>query len=152
MSVTVVKSKTKTTGSQVEDLESEIAVKVTEYGKLSDERAPLDKQIKAIDKKMKPLRSELQTHVDEHVGDDEELALKSQDYIAAFGTKGNATSVTDAHSVFQMLEAIEAGLAWQIMSYGITELRKYLTPAQFDKVTNTERSKARGIKVTNIGD
>lgn len=151
MPVTIVKSKTETK-EQVEELESEIALKVTEYGKLSDQRAPLDKKIKAIDKKMKPLRSELETHVDEHTKEDEELALKSQDYIAAFGAKGNTTSVTSVQKVFQMLEAIEEGLAWQIMSFGITEMKKYLTPAQLEKVTDVKRTKARGVKVTKIGE
>jgi hypothetical protein len=125
---------------------------VNKLGDMYREMAPHEAALKPLKKSWKPLYSEVQAIVDEKNKASEEASLKTEKYVAAFTAHGNSTSISDAHKCFELLESVKKGLAWELMGFGITELRKYLTPDQFELVTATTRSTARSVTITYLDD
>jgi hypothetical protein len=125
---------------------------VNELGDLHRKMAPLQDSVKEYQKVWKPLFSDVVEKVDVDNDDDKKVSVKTDRYVAAFTEHGNTTAVTDAQAVFKMLDKVEKGLAWKLMGFGITDLRKYLTPKQFDSITETERTKARSITLTYLDE
>lgn len=125
---------------------------VNKLGDLYRVMSPMQDAIKVHQKIWKPLFSEISTLVDETTDAGKTKSLTTDKYVAAFTAHGNVTSVTDADKAFKLLEGVEKGLAWKLMGFSITELRKYLTPDQFDSITETNRTKARSVTITVLDE
>lgn len=113
---------------------------------------PLQDGVKVHQKNWKPLFSEIQTLVDETTDAGKETSVTTEKNVAAFTPHGIVTTVTDSDKAFKLLESVEKGLAWKLMGFSITELRKYLTPDQFESITEESRTKARSVTITYLDE
>ena len=113
---------------------------------------PLQDAVKIHQKDWKPLFSEVQTLVDETTDRGKEVSVTTENNVAAFTPHGIVTAVTDSAKAFKLLESVEKGLAWKLMGFSITELRKYLTPDQFESITEENRTKARSVTITYLDE
>ncbi len=160
MAVTILKKKvTKPEPEPVQEeatdeasLEEQITKKLNELGDIYLKLAPIKTKTKKLADQYKPLFEAVQDFVDIDAAPDDEVDLKTDRYAAAFGQHGNASKCTAPGKAFKMLEAVEKGLGQKLMTFGITDLKKYLTPEQVLKVVTTERSKARTLKIIKIAD
>lgn len=159
MAVTIQKNKAKAKPEQKQDevidtsemsVEDQIAVKLDELGDLYMALLPAKKNVAELQKKYKPLFEIIEDFVDEDSAPDEEVTLSTDKYAAVFSAHGNMTKVVAPGKTFKMLESIEKGLGQRLMSFPVTELRKYLTEDQFNSVTETTRSKARTVKIAEL--
>lgn len=160
MAVTITKSK-KAKPEPVQDevvdtsemsVEDQIAVKLNELGDLYMQLLPAKKSVSDLQKQYKPLFEVIEDFVDADAEADEEVTLQTDRYAAVFGAHGNMTKVVAPGKTFKMLEGIEKGLGQKLMTFSITELRKYLTEEQFNTVTETTRSKARTVKIAELDE
>ena len=160
MAVTILKKEVskpepetvETEAQDTDSLEEQIAKKLNDLGDLYLKLAPLKVKTKKITDQYKPLFEAVQDFIDVDSDPDEEVTLKTDKYAAAFGQHGNASKCSAPGKAFKMLEAVEKGLGQKLMTFGITDLKKYLTPEQVLKVVTTERSKARTVKIIKISD
>lgn len=113
---------------------------------------PLQDSVKDQQKDWKPLFSEVQTLVDETTDLGKTVSVTTKKNVAAFTAHGIVTAVTDSAKAFKLLESVEKGLAWKLMGFSITELRKYLTPDQFESITEENRTKARSVTITYLDE
>lgn len=113
---------------------------------------PMQDAVKVQQKEWKPLFSEVQTLVDETTDRGKEVSVTTENNVAAFTPHGIVTAVTDSAKAFKLLESVEKGLAWKLMGFSITELRKYLTPDQFESITEENRTKARSVTITYLDE
>lgn len=158
MAVTITKQK-KAKPEPVQDevidtsdmsIEDQIAAKLDELGDLYTQLVPAKKTVADMQKQYKPLFEVIEEYVDTNAEADEEVTLQTEKYAAVFGPHANMTKVAAPGKTFKMLESIEKGLGQKLMTFGITDLRKYLTEEQFNSVTETTRSKARTVKIAEL--
>lgn len=158
MAVTITKQK-KAKPEPVQDevvdtsdmsVEEQIAQKLDELGDLYVQLIPAKKAVAGLQKQYKPLFEVIEEFVDTDAEPDEEVTLQTDKYAAVFGAHANQTKVVAPGKTFKILESIEKGLGQKLMSFSITELRKYLTEDQFNSVTETTRSKARTVKIAEL--
>jgi hypothetical protein len=159
MAVTITKAKKAKPEVQDEvvdtsmmSIEEQIAAKLDELGDLYMEMLPAKKTVAGLQKAYKPLFEQVQDFVDQDAEADEEVSLTTERYASVFGPHGNMTEVTKPGLCFKMLEGIQKGLGQELMTYAITDLRKYLTEDQFEQVTKTTRRKARTVKFAKIDE
>ena len=160
MAVTITKQK-KAKAEPVQDavidtsdmtVEDQIAVKLDELGDLYMQLLPAKKTVSGLQKQYKPLFEVIEDFIDQDAEADEEVTLQTDKYAAVFGAHANMTKVVAPGKTFKMLESIEKGLGQKLMTFSITELRKYLTEDQFNSVTETTRSKARTVKIAELDE
>ncbi len=125
---------------------------VDKMGSIHRELNPLQESVKQRQKKWKPLFSEAQTLLDETTDADATKSVTTKHNVAAFTAHGVVTSITDADKAFKLLESVQKGLAWELMGFSITDLRKYLTPDQFESITEEKRTKARSVTITYLDE
>lgn len=131
---------------------SELKKLVDKLGDVYLVLSPAQDIVKAQKKLWTPLFSEIQTGVDETNKESANASVQTKKYLAQFTPHGNSTLLTDSHKCFEMLESVKKGLAWELMGFGIAELRSYLTPDQFDAVTTTKRTTNRSVAITCLED
>lgn len=144
MAVTIHKKQTVDVQEQVKDTLVVVEQVDTYAQNLMDinEAVEAVKGLVADNKKAFP---ELQAHLDLTTPPDKGGALAGEKFILDFKPHGNQTTVTDAAKAFQLLEKVQKGLAKELMTFSITDLRKYLTPAQLEEVSIMEPKKARQV-------
>ncbi len=154
MAVKIIKKgKAKVTQKKASKTKTSVLHKLV--NKLGDkylEMVPHQAALKPLTKEWKPLFSAVQTAVDEKNKPEDAPSVTTGKYVAAFTAHGIVTSVTDASKAFKLLEGVEKGLAWKLMGFSITELRKYLTPDQFESLTEQKRTKARSVTITYLDE
>lgn len=153
MAVTVVKDAKKAAKKLKKATKIKVAGIVEKLNALGDayiEMHPVSEKLKGLTKAWKPLFSEVQDFVDEDNARDKEVILKSDRYAATFTAHGNMAACTDAKLAYNMLNKVQKGLGIELMSFPVGELKKYLTPAQMDRVVTMTRSKARSVKVIKL--
>ncbi len=67
-----------------------------------------------------------------------------------FAAVPNKTEIVKPLKVLEILSNINEDLPAALMKWGITDLKMYLTPAEMDEVTVTERAGKRRTKITKI--
>lgn len=149
MAVTV-KKKATTKAAKTSALES-IIEQANALGALAMKLTPAKARVQKIEKEYKPLFSEVQTYVDDNNALDVEVTLKTDEYALTF-TKHPETFDVDGPAAAALLDEVEPGLAQKLMTFSVTDLRKYLTPAQFDAVTEGNHKRSRSLKVAKIDD
>jgi hypothetical protein len=155
MAVTIVKKEPVVVDEQVvldetATIEEQIEAKLNELGTLYAELVPVKKEVSDLQKQYKPLFDAVQEYVDSYSQADDEVTLATDKLAAHFSPHGLVTKVAFPGKTFRMLEAIEPGLGQKLMTFGIADLRKYLSEEQFDEVTTSERSKARTLKIVHL--
>jgi DNA replication protein DnaD len=159
MAVTIQKNKAKAKPEPKQDevidtsemsVEDQIAAKLDELGDLYMQLVPAKKAVANLQKQYKPLFEVIEEFVDTDADPDEEVTLQTEKYAAVFGAHANMTKVVAPGKTFKILESIEKGLGQKLMTFSITDLRKYLSEDQFNSVTETSRSKARTVKIAEL--
>ncbi len=128
---------------------SKMAALVDELGKVKAQISAHAKKMEPATKQAAKLEAELLTWADMMYGDDQKGVVEGEKYEVEITAKGNKTEITENEDAFNMLEAIEEGLSWALLKFGITDLKKYLTPKQFDEISITSRCSKRRVKVTD---
>ena len=123
---------------------------IDQYGSLADQIEKADAKIKPYREKLDKLMAQILEQVDKATPAEQARVLTGNTHAIEFGAKGNSTEITDKVNAGKMLEAIEKGLALKLATFSITDLRSYLTPDQFEKVTYTERSRKRRATVKKV--
>lgn len=151
MAVTVVKKSKAAKAEKTKTKTEGIIARVNDLGDLYVKMRPLEDKVTALKKEWKPLFSEIQEFVDESNEPDAEVTLKSDKYAATFTKHGKTNAVNDAKACFDILEEIQEGLGWELMTFGVTELKKYLSPMQLEKVLKENPAgRARSVKVAKL--
>lgn len=150
MAVTIKKKATAKATGKTAALES-IIEKANALGALAMKLTPAKARVQKIEKEYKPLFSTVQEYVDDNNALDAEVTLKTDEFALTF-TKHPETFDVDAAAAAELLDAVEPGLAQKLMTFSVTDLRKYLTPAQFDAVTEGNHKRSRSLKVAKIDD
>jgi len=129
--------------------------KNTEVEGLVDQLGAVSKKIVAANKRLAPLtqeygeiEKELIGYVDDHTPPTQGSVLLGAQYQAEFSANGAKTQITDTHIAFNMLDQVQDGLPWELISFSITALRKYLTPAQLEEITSVDHVIKRRCKLS----
>lgn len=134
------KSQNKTQLAEMVDQMGELSVQID---KVSEKLAPLQKQYSKV-------QAEFLDIMEDTLEADQTATIEGDEWEMTVGMKGNSSEVTENEAAFKMLDKIEKGLPWVLLKFGITELRKYLTPKQFEMVSLTTRSRKRTTKLEKL--
>lgn len=145
MPVTVLNKKAKVT-NVTKDLSQDIvspevvdefAEDALRYAKKMEKLAPLKKSVEGQEKAI------LAT-VDDVVDPETGLTLYGNKHDVVLGPKGNQTDVVDTAKAAEFL-GFE--LFIELAKLSVTDLKKYLTPDQFEKVTKVNPKRKRRVKI-----
>lgn len=81
---------------------------------------------------------------------DAKETIDGKEYRAEIGKHAITRKVADLKGVFVALENVQEGLALQLMSFKLTDLDKYLTKAQLDKLLKVDRAELRPVKFSKL--
>jgi len=142
----IVIGKKKLEQTSVEEL-SPLAQIIDRYGAESLKADKIKKKIKEETAKLKPFKAvetELQEALeDTNFKDDEDGEINGTEFVLEFGPKGTSREVSNVRQVHEMLGD---ELFYKLASVKLTDLDKYLTLPQREKVITIERTK-RSFKV-----
>ena len=120
---------------------------IDQIGELQAKLEPLEDQIQPITAEIAKLKKTVLEYTDEAYPPEEKTTLYGDEYSVEWSAKGNATDITDMEAVQEILESVEEGLFLILAKVGITDLKKYMTPKQLEKCTETVRRNARRLKL-----
>lgn len=123
---------------------------VDAIGLIQEQMKPLQEALAPLTKQYSKLNTDLLEIVDKEFAAESKTTLVGENYSAEVGAKGNSTIITDMEQAQKTLEQVEEGLFLLLAKVGITELRQYLTPKQLEKITETNRTGKRRVKVTTL--
>lgn len=135
---------------EVVDQAVELEEMVDTLGELKAKIDPLKAQLDPLVKAYNNAEAALLAIVDEEFDAAVKAEVVGTKYAVKAGPKAKATVVTDLESAATILEEIEDGLFMLLAKVGITDLRKYMTPDQFEAVTSTDRTGKRKVSVENL--
>jgi hypothetical protein len=117
---------------------------ITKKVALTDKLNALKGEVKEV----ADLEKALLAMVDENTEAAEAITLKGANgETLEVSAKGKKTTVTDKDTAVDLLEAVQEGLALEIAGFTLTNLKAYLTPAQFESITETSHVNKRSIKI-----
>lgn len=155
MTVTIVKKDVKTQSGAVHasaDLKTQIIESLC--GKVD----PLFEKKAAVDEVKKILAKANKAYTDavnDFMGDvplleippAEKMEIDGEKHIATIGAESNVRTVKDNKRVFEILNSVQEDLAFELMSFGLGQLDKYMTPEQLEEVLEQSWSGKRGVSV-----
>ncbi len=148
MSVTINKQKSKGAAKSKSATHSKISHCIDEMGELDVRISELQCSIEPLSKKYGVLQSELCELVDEQLKPEQKKTFEGEVYEADVSAKGNSTTITNMKKVFNLFKDAGDDLHFELMKFNIGDLRKYLSPKQIEKVTETERTGKRSVKIS----
>jgi hypothetical protein len=66
------------------------------------------------------------------------IELNSSDGTVAVGVEADKTIVTDVHGAFERLQSLKPGLAFDLMSFTLGNLKKYLSAVEVEQFTKVQ--------------
>ncbi len=123
-----------------------VAQVVDELGELKKRLVKAAQRMKPMEKSYSILETSVIEWVDSIKSADQGHICMGEHYAMDVTEKGNSSKVTNPEAVFKLLNKVEKGLAVKLMTFGIGDLRKYLTPTQFESMVKTERTSKRQLK------
>ncbi|MCK5788771.1 MAG: hypothetical protein KAH32_07220 [Chlamydiia bacterium] len=159
MPVQILKKKNKTTVSTKVKATKVKAKKATTHADavepLVASMAALEERIKPMLKRLAPLqksydatKAKLIKLSDEMYEPSEKGTFEFDGVVCEIGQKDNSTKITDKERAIEILQSLGEGVVLELVKFGITDLRTYLTPSEIEEVTMTSRTGKRSIKIT----
>ena len=117
-----------------------------------DKMVPLKAKLDPIIASYEKAKSEVQTIADEMYGASDKGSFQFGHLLCDIGAKANSTKITDKERAIEILQNLGDGIILELVKFGITDLRTYLTPSELEEVVITTRSGKRPIKLTIVED
>lgn len=112
--------------------------------KVAKKQAALKKALKPLTDLVASTDTSLRLTADGLVSTDSTVIFYEDNDEVLVGAKGNSTEVVDKEKI---LELLGRDNFMALVKFSITDLREYLTKAQFDECTKTARTGKRSLKV-----
>lgn len=129
---------------------SKLGVVVDKFGKQKDKLAAKQEKLKPLAKKVTDLETSILDVVDEIIPKDGTTILRGEAYEMEVKAKGIKTSITDIEKAVIYLEEVKKGLALECATFTLGVLSDYLTPEQYEEVTEKDNVNKRGTKLTKL--
>ena len=140
-------TKTKTTFVEQAIVSPEL---VDEYGTLLRKVEAAEKRLKPHKDKLLQIEGAIRNAVQEHTADGEECTVTGHKFAIDFTAMGKATEILNIKAVALAFEEVEKGLALKLAKFSIGDMREYLTPKVFAKLTKEYFKNARRKKVREL--
>lgn len=123
---------------------TEIAALIDEIGAMLPEIEARQKVIKALQKELQPYAEKMKTleamvSAIEGYGADETFEQTGAVFAAMVGKRHVVRTVFDPQLAIKMLNKVEKGIAWKVISVPLGKLDAYLTPMQKEQVITVSR-------------
>lgn len=123
---------------------------VDQYANLLEEEKGLKKSLSELGKEIAGLQTELLSECD--LSNPEEPAtLLGVGYILQVSEQSLVSTLEGKSQAVDMLSKISEDLPLELARFTLTDLKKYLTEAQYNKVVAIERTGSRKVKVLKRG-
>lgn len=82
------------------------------------------------------------------LGEESTLKVSFEEYTLDIGAEAKKRTIEDNKGLFDALEAIQPGLAYELMAFKLTDLDKYLSGIEQEKFVTTTHTGKRNFKVS----
>ncbi|NOQ30165.1 MAG: hypothetical protein GQ570_03485 [Helicobacteraceae bacterium] len=150
MSVTMTKKKVVASKSQTikdtlfEDLQGMVPELVKATTKVNGITAKLKIAKQDQAKATKPFLAHIEAM---ELDPDDKLLVNGEDDDIAVSSVPHSRQVIDNKAIFDLLESIQPNLAYELLSFKLTDIDKYLNPVQQDQVLEQTHKGARKLSV-----
>ena len=154
MSVTIIKKQVEQSTlvtdfeEEQEDLVVGLSDDVDVAADLSYKMAELNGQVKELGKKYKKAIGPLLENLLEleSPAQDESFTTDTHMNVVEVSAESTVRTVDGNKQVFALLEKLQSGLAFDLMHFNLSDMDKYLTPKQLEKLVSKDYSGRRAIK------